>query len=47
MSELAEKGSKEGLVDGCFLVWVQVTEHYSNEGRITEKTRNFRKDQES
>ena len=39
---MAENVDNEGLVDGCFLVWVQVTEHYSNEGKITDKTRNFR-----
>ncbi|MCL4307284.1 MAG: hypothetical protein M1302_03290 [Candidatus Thermoplasmatota archaeon] len=37
----------EMLVDGCFLTWVQVTEHYSREGRITEKTKNFRSQQDS
>lgn len=41
---MGEKSNKEGLVDGCFLTWVQVTEHYSNAGRITEKTKSFRKD---
>lgn len=40
---MAEKKEKEGLVDGCFLTWVQVTEHFSNEGMITDRTRNFRK----
>ncbi len=40
---MAEKKSKEGLVDGCFLTWVQVTEHFSNVGMINEETRNFRK----
>lgn len=38
---------EEMLVDGCFLTWVQVTEHYSREGSITEKTRNFRSQQDS
>ncbi|MEM0157147.1 MAG: hypothetical protein QXN26_03660 [Thermoplasmataceae archaeon] len=37
----------EMLVDGCFLTWVQVTEHYSREGRITERSRNFRSPQDS
>jgi hypothetical protein len=46
VSELAEKDN-EMLVDGCFLTWVQVTEHYSREGRITEKTKNFRSQQDS
>lgn len=40
---MTEKKEKEGLVDGCFLTWVQVTEHFSNEGMITEETKNFRK----
>lgn len=40
---MAEKKEKEGLVDGCFLTWVQVTEHFSREGMITEETKNFRK----
>lgn len=30
------------LVDGCFLTWVQVTEHYHRSGKITGKTRDFR-----
>ena len=38
---MPENVDSEGLVDGCFLVWVQVTEHYNNEGKITDKTRNF------
>jgi hypothetical protein len=46
VSEMAKENNKEGLVDGCFLTWVQVTEHYSNEGSITDKTKNFRKKQE-
>lgn len=43
---MAEKKNEEGLVDGCFLTWVQVTEHFSSEGVITDRTRNFRKQQE-
>lgn len=38
-----EKKKEEGLVDGCFLTWVQVTEHFSDRGMITEDTKNFRK----
>ena len=33
---------EEGLLDGCFFTWVQVTEHYSRKGEIDEKTKNFR-----
>ena len=43
---MAEKNPKEGLVDGCFLTWVQVTEHFSNEGKITDRTKSFRRDAE-
>jgi hypothetical protein len=32
----------EGIVDGCFLTWVQVTDHFRDQGKITEKTKNFR-----
>lgn len=40
---MAEQKPKEGLVDGCFLTWVQVTEHFSEKGMITGETKNFRK----
>lgn len=42
---MAEENQDEGLVDGCFLTWVQVTEHFSDKGIITDKTKNFRKNQ--
>jgi len=33
----------EGLVDGCFFTWVSVTKFYSDKGKITEETKNFRR----
>ncbi len=38
------ENEQEMLVDGCFLTWVQVTEHYSKKGQITGETRNFRRE---
>lgn len=35
---------EEGIVDGCFLTWVQVTDHFRSKGKITEETKNFRKE---
>jgi hypothetical protein len=34
---------EEGIVDGCFLTWVMVTDHFRSRGKITEETKNFRK----
>ena len=34
---MPENVDNEGLVDGCFLVCVQVTEHYSNEALTESK----------
>ena len=39
------EGEEEMLVDGCFLTWVQVTEHYSRNGKITARTRNFKSEE--
>ncbi|MEM0158521.1 MAG: hypothetical protein QW812_03325 [Thermoplasmataceae archaeon] len=36
----------EGLVDGCFLTWVGVTKLYADKGKITEDSRNFRRNAE-
>jgi hypothetical protein len=40
VSEVAEKDN-EMLVDGCFLTWVQVTEHYSRERPYNGKDEKF------
>lgn len=40
---MEKKKNEEGLVDGCFLTWVQVTEQFSEKGMITPDTKNFRK----
>ncbi len=39
------ESDQEMLVDGCFLTWVQVTEHYSKNGKITQQTKTFRSEE--